>query len=82
MSIMSILSRRIGEVGGLAAIGDGTMALLKPREHAALWRGGPQWWDRTVAYFEERPGLTRTLGAAGILFGIWLAARQERIVSR
>lgn len=74
---MSILSRRIGEVAGLAAIGDGTMALLKPQEHAALWRGGPRWWDQTVAWFEDRPGLTRTLGAAGILFGIWLAARQE-----
>jgi hypothetical protein len=59
------------------AIGDGTMALLKPREHAALWRGGPLWWDDTVRYFQERPTFTRTFGAAGVLFGIWLAARQE-----
>ncbi|HET6535172.1 MAG TPA: hypothetical protein VFG41_03230 [Sphingomicrobium sp.] len=74
---MSMLSRRACELAGLMAIGDGTMALLKPQEHAALWRGGPEWWDRTVQYFEERPTLTRTLGAAGVLFGIWLAARQE-----
>jgi hypothetical protein len=73
---MSIVTRRIGEVAALASIGDGTMALLKPRKHAALWRGGPDWWDRSVRYFEERPALTRTLGAAGVLFGVWLAARQ------
>jgi hypothetical protein len=72
-----MLSRRAGELAGLVAIGDGTMAFLKPEEHAALWRGGPQWWDSTVRYFEERPTLTRTLGIAGVLFGIWLAARQE-----
>lgn len=74
---MSMLSRRLGELAGLMAIGDGTMALLRPREHAALWRGGPEWWDQTVRYFEERPTLTRTLGVASVLFGIWLAARQE-----
>lgn len=74
---MGIVSRRVAETTAMAAIGDGMMAFLRPRTHAALWRGGPRWWDRSVAYFEERPKLTRTLGAAGILFGIWLATRQE-----
>jgi hypothetical protein len=75
---MSILSRRIGEVVALMAIGDSTMALLKPEAHTALWRGGPAWWDKSVRYFQERPDVTRTLGAAGIVFGIWFAARQQR----
>jgi len=74
---MSIFARRMAEVIGLAAIGDGTMAMLKPRRHAALWRGGPSWWDETIRYFEERPALMRAAGVAGIAFGIWLAARMD-----
>jgi hypothetical protein len=74
---MTIARRRVGELIALAAIGDSVMALLKPKDHAALWRGGPSWWDKSVRYFEERPELTRTLGAAGLLIAIWFAARQE-----
>ena len=74
---MSILSRRIAELIGLATIGDGMMAVLKPKEHAALWRGGPQWWDgmifRGSAAIDARAGRCRcglrrlARGAAGKL---------------
>ncbi len=74
---MNIVGRRITEAISLAAIGDGMMALVRPREHIALWRGGPEWWDKSLEPFARRPGLTRVVGAAGILFGIWLASRQE-----
>ncbi len=74
---MSIIGRRITEAVALAAIGDGMMALLRPREHVALWRDGPSWWRKAVGPFARRPGLTRAAGAAGVLLGIWLATRQE-----
>lgn len=74
---MSIIGRRTAETIALAAIGDGVMALVKPREHVALWSAGPAWWRRMVEPFERRPGLTRAAGIAGIAFGLWLASRAE-----
>jgi hypothetical protein len=74
---MSIIGRRTAETIALAAIGDGVMALIKPREHVALWSTGPAWWRRMVEPFERSPGLTRAMGAAGIAFGLWLAMRAE-----
>lgn len=74
---MGLASRRIGEVIALAAIGDGAMAMLRPRGHTALWQGGPAWLDRMMEPFARRPGMTRALGAANMLFGIWLANKVE-----
>jgi hypothetical protein len=74
---MSIIGRRTAETIALAAIGDGVMALIKPREHVALWSSGPAWWRWMVEPLERRPGLTRALGIAGIAFGLWLATRAE-----
>lgn len=74
---MSLASKRIGEIVALVAIGDGMLALLRPDEHVALWRGGPDWWDKSLEPFAKHPRLTRAVGAAAVLAGVWIAARAE-----
>jgi len=78
----SLPSRRTLEALGMMMIGDGVLALIEPRRHAALWRMGPAPMRRTVAWFERRPALTAGLGAAEIVIGIWLATRQSKAAGR
>lgn len=75
---MSLALDRTKEPAALAMIGDGTMAMLKPRGHIALWQRGPRPWRKAMTPFVRHPMLTRLAGAAGIAAGIWLAARQEK----
>jgi hypothetical protein len=72
-----MFSERAQELLGMLMIGDGVLALAEPRRHALLWRAGPAWWRELVDPFVDRPALTRALGAAGALFGLWLASRQQ-----
>jgi hypothetical protein len=74
--------RRINELAGMFAVGDGLIATLAPERHIQLWRGGPRFWDRTVEAFETRPTLTRAVGIVEMGFGIWLMLRQVEKRSR
>lgn len=74
--MLSLPTRRTFETLGMMMIGDGVLALIEPRRHAALWRAGPAPMRRSVAWFERRPLLTAALGAVEIGLGIWLATRQ------
>jgi hypothetical protein len=57
-------------------IGDAALALATPSRYALLWSGGPRFWQRTMRFFSDRPGLTRALAAAQLAAGLWLGVRQ------
>ena len=74
---MSLASRRWKHFTAMALIGDGVMAVLRPQNDALAWKHGPTPWKRMMGHLQERPALTRTIGAIQIIGGIWWALRQE-----
>lgn len=68
---------RFKEVVAMLAIGDGVLATAWPAQHSQLWRFGPRFWTTAMDTFAAHPTLTRTLGAAELAFGLWLAAGVE-----
>jgi hypothetical protein len=67
--------RRIRTIAGIAMIGEGVVVALRPRRYVRLWNGGPRWWRRFVRAWMRRPGMTRTIGIAELLAGIWMVLR-------
>jgi hypothetical protein len=74
---MSLASRRWKHFTAMALIGDGVMAVLRPENDALAWKHGPKPWKRLMGELQERPALTRTIGALQIIGGIWWALHQE-----
>ncbi len=72
--------RRVDDLLAVAMIGDGALALLVPAEHMKTWILGPLWWRRLIAFFAERPGLTRCAGALEICAATWWLRRSLRVV--
>jgi len=58
-------------------IGDGVMALIRPEWDAEAWAAGPEWWNRSMRWFRDSPGVTRAVAAAQIAGGIWWALSSE-----
>jgi hypothetical protein len=73
-----ILSKRWQHFTAMALIGDGVMAMIHPKKDAMAWQRGPKPWKDLMAKLNDRPGLTRAIGAAQIAGGIWWALRQEK----
>jgi hypothetical protein len=61
----------------MVLIGDGVMALVNPRNDAKAWKRGPKLWRLLMHELSNRPGLTRAIGAAQVVGGIWWALHQE-----
>jgi len=72
-----MIGTRLMEALAMLVIGDSVLAVVSPRRHVALWREGPQWWERACEPLVRHAGITRALGAAGLGLGIWLAWSQE-----
>ncbi len=70
---MNLSLRLVAESVAMLMIGDGALMLLQPRRHLSLWNAGPEGWRDMVSYLEDRPMLTRAVGAAQLLAGAWLA---------
>ena len=62
----------------MALIGDGVMALIRPEDDALAWKHGPKPWKHFMGELQERPALTRTIGALQIVGGIYWALHQEK----
>ena len=62
----------------MVLIGDGVMALVHPSKDARAWRKGPRLWRSLMEALAQRPGLTRAIGAAQVIGGVWWALRQSR----
>jgi hypothetical protein len=74
---MSLEARRWKHFAAMALIGDGVMALIRPEDDALAWKHGPKLWKQLMGELQERPVLTRAIGAAQIAGGIWWALSQE-----
>ncbi len=61
----------------MVLIGDGVMAIVHPRNDAKAWKKGPKPWRELMHALSERPHLTRAIGVAQILGGIYWALHQE-----
>ena len=72
-----LIERRALECVGLTLIGDGVLAFVEPQGHIALWRKGPEPWQKMMEPFAKHPLLTRWLGAAEFALGFWRAKRQQ-----
>jgi hypothetical protein len=72
-----MVGRRLTECVAMMMIGDAALAMLEPRRHMKLWERGPQWWQSIVRPFAENQSMTRWVGAAELLAGVWLAHRQR-----
>jgi hypothetical protein len=72
----SKMNTRLQDLLALMTIGDGVLALARPREHCLVWLRGPETWERMVEWFADRPNLTRAVGAAEVAFGLWWAFQQ------
>ena len=74
--------RRLIEAFAIITVGDGLIEFLAPKEHSKehsrLWVVGPKSTRRIGMWFVEEPDRMRVLGAAQVVFGVWLALRQHR----
>ncbi len=68
------MTKRIMELLGMLAVGDGVIALAAPRRHSLLWKFGPEGYRRAMEAFAQRPTFTRLLAAAEV--GLGLALKQ------
>ncbi len=74
----AVWKRRLIEVFAIITVGDGLIEFLAPKEHSRLWVVGPKSTRRIAMWFVEDPERMRVLGAAQVVFGVWLALRQHR----
>jgi uncharacterized protein YjeT (DUF2065 family) len=74
---MLIPAKRWQHFAAMVLIGDGVMALVHPQRDAKAWQAGPEPWRRLMQGLHDRPELTRAVGLAQILGGIWWALAQE-----
>ena len=75
---MLIPSKRWRHFAAMALIGDGVMAVIQPERDAEAWEIGPRAWRQLMRRLQRNPGLTRAVGAAQVLGGIWWALYQEK----
>jgi hypothetical protein len=68
---------RAKHFAAMVLIGDGVMAIVHPENDAKAWNQGPKFWKNWMHELSKRPNLTRAIGAAQIIGGIWWALKQE-----
>jgi hypothetical protein len=68
---------RAKHFAAMVLIGDGVMALIHPVADAKAWKKGPKPWRDLMHGLSRRPTLTRAIGVAQILGGIYWALKQE-----
>ncbi len=75
---MLFAPKRWKHFAAMALIGDGVMAVVHPQRDARAWAAGPAPWRALMHTLHERPMLTRTIGAAQVIGGIWWALSEEK----
>jgi hypothetical protein len=75
---MFFSEKRWKHFAAMAVIGDGVMAVVRPQHDAMAWKQGPRPWRRLMGDLHERPTLTRMIGIAQIVGGVWWALHQEK----
>jgi hypothetical protein len=74
---MFLTPTRYKHFAAMILIGDGVMALLRPRQDALAWKQGPKLWQNLMHRLHERPAVTRAIGVAQVVGGIYWAIKQE-----
>jgi hypothetical protein len=72
-----VKTRNLKELCALTLVGDGVLTAIQPKRHLMLWRFGPKACVSAVDALARRPILTRALGAAAAVAGVWWASRQK-----
>lgn len=62
----------------MALIGDGVVAMIHPQRDARAWALGPRPWREAMEELNQRPGLTRLLGAVQTAAVLCLILGSER----
>ena len=75
---MFFTQKRWKHFAAMALIGDGVMAVVRPEHDAMAWKQGPKPWKQLMHALHERPALTRAIGVAQIVGGVWWALQQEK----
>ena len=70
-------TRRMRHFAAMVMIGDGVMALVRPKCDARAWVKGPRAWRCSMEWLAERPALTRAIGAAQIVGGVLWALSES-----
>ena len=78
MDMADVNVKRVEHFVAMVLIGDGVMALVHPSRDAHAWKKGPKVWRELMHALAERPGLTRVIGAAQVVGGVWWALAQTR----
>ena len=71
-------TKRIKDIIAILLIGDGALTLIGARNHALVWRFGPEGLRKSTRWQAEHPLLMRLEGAASIGLGVLLAWWQYR----
>ena len=74
---MFLTPARYKHFAAMILIGDGIMALLRPQQDALAWKAGPKPWRDLMHHLHGRPNITRLIGAAQIVGGVYWAIQQE-----
>ena len=72
-------SQRWKHFAAMVLVGDGVMALVRPRRDASAWASGPLPWRIAMRYLNQRPVLTRLIGLAQIAGGVCWALSSEKL---
>ena len=74
---MFFTSDRWKHFAAMVLIGDGVMAIVRPKQDAKAWAHGPRSWKKLMRHLDRRPGITRLIGVAQVAGGIYWAISQE-----
>ena len=72
-----MLARRMTELVAGLLIGDGVLALIRPRRHSRLWKSGPKPYADFMDTLAERPDMARAVASVQIVLGLCLALSQH-----
>jgi hypothetical protein len=61
----------------MALIGDGMMAMVRPRRDATAWVAGPRLWRNLMRGLADHPGLTRAIGGVQVAAVMYWALRRK-----
>jgi drug/metabolite transporter (DMT)-like permease len=70
-------TRRMKHFAAMVLIGDGVMAIVRPKHDARAWEKGPKVWRDSMEWLAERPTLTRAIGAVQIVGGVLWALSES-----
>jgi hypothetical protein len=62
----------------MVLIGDGVMAMVRPKRDARAWKKGPELWRGSMQWLAKRPAVTRAIGAAQVVGGVLWALYADK----